>query len=169
MVWCFTRARIMFRRHANMMKTIRSSNAKFIRNFDRALSKMVFAVLICCFVCFGLFVLSNILNGILYDEIEGDENKGWFEFAYIFTGAFSLANSVINALIFLTMNKKSRRYWRFSLKRRLTSRLTIYRGKTEENSSNAAAWLNENLINKWHRNMNKLLLGHCIYFWCYLF
>ena len=76
LVGFFTRARTMVRRHASMMKTIRSSNAKFIRNFDRALSKMVFAVLVCCFVCFGLFVLSNILNGILYDAIEGDENKG---------------------------------------------------------------------------------------------
>ena len=135
LVWFFTRARIMVRRHASMMKTIRSSNAKFIRNFDRALSRMVFAVLICCFVCFGLFVLSNILNGILYDAIEGDENKGWFEFAYIFTSIIAFTNSALNALIFLTMNKKSRRYWRFSFKRRLT----LYRGKFSSASISVAA------------------------------
>uniref|UniRef100_A0A7M5X4T8 G-protein coupled receptors family 1 profile domain-containing protein n=1 Tax=Clytia hemisphaerica TaxID=252671 RepID=A0A7M5X4T8_9CNID len=135
LIWFFIRARIMMHRHVNMMKTIRSSNAKFIRSFDRALSRMVFAVLVCCFVCFSLFAISNILNGALYDEMEGDENKGWFEFSYPLTSAVSLTQSALNAIIFLAMNKKSRRFWRFSFKRRVT----FYRGKFSSASISVAA------------------------------
>lgn len=95
-----------------------------MKNFDRSFTRLVRVEIITTTVGYSLFVTFCIATVILEGDVYAQNSlktRGWFEFGIFLAAVLCYTIFVLNAVIFLTMNKKANRFWKTFVKKKFSS------------------------------------------------
>ena len=84
-----------------------SINKTILQNTDRTMTMLVSKVVITFVLLYGIYTFVAIAYELYINKVENGW-KSWFNFALLVAYLMTCVNSVANALLFLTMSKKSK-------------------------------------------------------------
>ena len=84
-----------------------SINKTILQNTDRTMTMLVSKVVITFVLLYGIYTFVAIAYELYINKVENGW-KSWFNFALLVAYLMTYVNSVANALLFLTMSKKSK-------------------------------------------------------------
>ena len=121
MLGLYIKSHHMVQRQVSFMKTLNASNTSFMRNFDRSLTKLVRIEVVTSVSLYSIFIVFSVANSGLAEVYKrlSFVDQGWVEFSISLGLIISLLICVNNAIIFLSMNKKSNQFWKNALQQKL--------------------------------------------------
>ena len=98
--------------HALTIRALRNhrknvNNNKLLKDVDKAVTSLASKILFTIVMFYSIYVLTSVLH-FLFDKKVSGLTKSWLNFALIFSYLIVYCNSLVNALLFLTMNKRSK-------------------------------------------------------------
>ena len=84
-----------------------SINKNILQNTDKTMTMLASKILITIVLLYGIYIFVAIAYEVYINKVENDW-KSWFNFALLVAYLMTYVNSFANALLFLTMNKKSK-------------------------------------------------------------
>ena len=84
-----------------------SLNKTILQNTDRTITVLASKILITIVLLYGFYTFVAVAYEVFIDKVENGW-KSWFNFALLVAYLLTYVNSFANALLFLTMNKKSK-------------------------------------------------------------
>ena len=84
-----------------------SLNKTILQNTDRTITVLASKILITIVLLYGFYTFVAVAYEVFIDKVENGW-KSWFNFALLVAYLMTYVNSFANALLFLTMNKKSK-------------------------------------------------------------
>lgn len=94
------------------MKVVRdyrmnSQNRGLLSNVDRTITRLASKILLTILVFYGAYIVISIFYFLVHKKFE-NSRKSWLNFALHFGYVLTYCNSFVNAVLFLTMNKKAK-------------------------------------------------------------
>ena len=94
------------------MKVVRdyhmnSTNRDLLSNVDRTITRLASKILFTILVFYGAYIVISIFYFLMHKKFENNR-KSWLNFALHFGYVLTYCNSFVNAVLFLTMNKKAK-------------------------------------------------------------
>ena len=83
------------------------NNNKLLKDVDKAVTSLASEILFTIVMFYSIYVFISVLH-FLFDKKVSGLTKSWLNFALIFSYLIVYCNSLVNALLFLTMNKRSK-------------------------------------------------------------
>lgn len=89
----------------------KADNANIMKAVDKSITSLTKKFMISIVLFYGLYLIFNFTNMMAHEGSTG-KTRSWLEFLLYFGLLIGVTNSVSNALIFISVNKKSQRYLR---------------------------------------------------------
>lgn len=94
------------------MKVVRdyrmnSQNRGLLSNVDRTMTRLASKILLTILVFYGAYIVISIFYFLVHKKFD-NSRKSWLNFALHFGYVLTYCNSFVNAVLFLTMNKKAK-------------------------------------------------------------
>ena len=83
------------------------TNNKLLKDVDKAVTSLASKILFTVVMFYSIYVFISVLH-FLFDKKVSGLAKSWLNFALIFSYLIVYCNSFVNAILFLTMNKRSK-------------------------------------------------------------
>ena len=84
-----------------------STNRDLLSNVDRTITRLASKILFTILVFYGAYIVISIFYFLMHKKFENNR-KSWLNFALHFGYVLTYCNSFVNAVLFLTMNKKAK-------------------------------------------------------------
>ena len=84
-----------------------SQNRDLLSNVDRTITRLASKILFTILIFYGAYIVISIFYFLMHKKFENSK-KSWLNFALHFGYILTYCNSFVNAVLFLTMNKKAK-------------------------------------------------------------